>query len=382
MDIFIYGHGECGRFVFKKIREHKKAQVNVLGWIDKNKKQEDTKLPCYTAEEFLRLNRMKKDVVLIASVNAVYVREMVMALRSGGYEDIYVFNSKTPILESEILDYDGKFSSSITHFRNIKPVMRYVDFMIAEHCNLNCRRCSFFSNIAKEKYADINSFCDAVNGLKKKFSGIEFFVLLGGEPLLNPELPEYIKIVRNAFPETSIKVTTNGLLVTSMSDQLIDALKRYRVILRISQYPPTTKIMPQIIDFLLKKGVTYFFTEPILSFDRFICNGTENPKVAYEANCSKVKCPEIYDNRLYNCSLIPAIYKNQQFLGFSISKKEMEQVSFDLIHGREDGWDILEIMNRPNKLCRYCTVPERMEWSNGGIPCKEDYIVESKILGN
>lgn len=376
MNIIIYGFGKCGKYVYKKIEEHKKAQIKVLGWIDQNKNQIDTDLPCLTVEEFLKSDQSGIDAVLIASVNDIYVSEMVCALRSGGYEDIYVLDDKIPMEKNEVLDCDGNFNQYIVHYKNIKPVIRYVDFMILEHCNLNCRRCSFFSNIAEEKYADIGSFQMAVDGLKRKFSNVEFFVLLGGEPLLHPRLAEYIQIVRDSFPKTTLKVTTNGLLITRMSNELVQSMKEHKAILRISQYPPVTRIKQQINDFLLEKGVEYFWTEPISSFDKFICKGTEDPKVAYEANCSKVKCPEIYDGRLYGCSLIPAIFRNQLFLDFSLSKEEIEQVSFDLIDGDEDGWTLIEMLNRPNKLCRYCTVSESMEWSNTGGHCKEDYLVE------
>lgn len=376
MNIFIYGLGKCGKYVFNKINEHKNPQIKILGWIDKNKGQIDTGLPCFTIEEFLKLDKTEIDAVLVASVNNTFVNEMVFSLRRGGFEEIYLFDDKISIWNNEVLNNEGYFTTNIRHFRNIKPVIRYVDFMIVEHCNLNCRRCSFFSNLAEEKYADIIYFNKMVDGLKRKFSSTEFFVLLGGEPLLNHQLPDYIKIVKEAFPDTMLKITTNGLLVTSMSDELIESMKKYKATLRISQYPPTTKIMHRIQDFLSKKGISYFFTDPIVSFDKFICDGTEDPKVAYNANCSKVKCPEIYDGRLYTCSLIPAIYKNQKFLGFSISKEEIEQVSFDLLDGNKDGWTILEMMNKPNKLCRYCTVPEAVEWSSYGKHCKEDYLVE------
>lgn len=376
MNIFIYGFGKCGKYIYKKIKDHKSSQIKVTGCIDKNKHQITTELPCFTIDEFLQLDKAEIDAVVVASTDDALINEMVLALKKGGYEDIYVVKNKSAIWKNEVLDCDGKFSQQITYFKNVKPVIRYIDFMIVEHCNLNCRRCSFFSNIAKEQYADISLFKNIVSGLKNKFSNILFFVLLGGEPLLNPCLSEYIGIVGNSFPRTNLKVTTNGLLIENMPQKLIDALKEYKVTLRISQYPPTTKIKKQIVDFLTEKEIQYFFTEPIMSFDKFICDGTEDPKVAFEANCSKVRCPEIYDGRLYNCSLIPAIYKNQQFLGLSLSKEEIEQVSFDLLNGHEDGWTILEKMNRCNKLCRYCTTPERVEWSNVGVHCKEDYLVD------
>ena len=42
--------------------------------------------------------------------------------------------------------------------------------------------------------------------------------LLGGEPLLNPEINEYIKISRKYFPKTRISIITNATLLNDMDE--------------------------------------------------------------------------------------------------------------------------------------------------------------------
>lgn len=62
-----------------------------------------------------------------------------------------------------------------------KPLLRYFNVNIVDHCNLNCKYCDHFAPLAEEKYADIQN-------LEKDFKRIASLVslesigLMGGEP--------------------------------------------------------------------------------------------------------------------------------------------------------------------------------------------------------
>ena len=81
---------------------------------------------------------------------------------------------------------------------------------LASHCNLNCWGCDNFSPLSEECYADLNIFAKDIaclsKFLKNRVSRIE---LLGGEPLLHPNIENFLPIARMAFPETPIKIVTN-----------------------------------------------------------------------------------------------------------------------------------------------------------------------------
>lgn len=61
---------------------------------------------------------------------------------------------------------------------------------VCEQCNLKCRGCDNFSCLVKENnFYDINVFRKDLLRLKELFENhVERITLLGGEPLLNPEL--------------------------------------------------------------------------------------------------------------------------------------------------------------------------------------------------
>ena len=71
---------------------------------------------------------------------------------------------------------------------------------VAEHCNLSCRDCLHFSPLAKEEFLDIDEYRKDCARLSELFdSEVERLYLLGGEPLLHPNLVEIMKISREAF---------------------------------------------------------------------------------------------------------------------------------------------------------------------------------------
>lgn len=66
--------------------------------------------------------------------------------------------------------------------------MDYFEIHLVEHCNLKCKACDNYSSIAEEEYLDIENFENDMKRMRELFSGIQLIRLLGGEPLLHPNL--------------------------------------------------------------------------------------------------------------------------------------------------------------------------------------------------
>src|SRR5205823_3285722 len=57
--------------------------------------------------------------------------------------------------------------------------------------------------------------------------------LLGGEPLLNRRLPDYLRLVRSLWPDTRLRLVSNGLLLTRRP-QLWEVLRETDTTLTVS----------------------------------------------------------------------------------------------------------------------------------------------------
>jgi molybdenum cofactor biosynthesis enzyme MoaA len=47
---------------------------------------------------------------------------------------------------------------------------------------------------------------------------VGWILLMGGEPLLHPELERFFPAARTAFPSAKIKIVTNGILLSKKED--------------------------------------------------------------------------------------------------------------------------------------------------------------------
>ena len=79
--------------------------------------------------------------------------------------------------------------------------------IVTRRCNLSCGYCSEYDKISETIPLDVlKRRIDALHGL-----GVVNIALLGGEPLLHPDLPE---IVAYGSRRAQVSITTNGFLLT------------------------------------------------------------------------------------------------------------------------------------------------------------------------
>ena len=86
---------------------------------------------------------------------------------------------------------------------------------VADHCNLNCASCCHFSPAALPAFLSLEGYERDLGKLARIEGAATFFsaiVLMGGEPLLHPGLPELIRATRRHLPEARLRVTSYGLV--------------------------------------------------------------------------------------------------------------------------------------------------------------------------
>ncbi len=96
-------------------------------------------------------------------------------------------------------------------------------------CNFNCVFCPCNNNlnnaVERHKILSINSFDRIVNDIAQFPEKIKAIDMYGyGEPLLNRNLPEMIRHLRDANVCEKIRIATNGSLLThQMSEELVES---------------------------------------------------------------------------------------------------------------------------------------------------------------
>ena len=161
------------------------------------------------------------NTIVVVAVTEKYREEIINILKEN-YITQYVIISDKLIRTMERIEYRKlRFQ---TH--------------IVEHCNLNCRGCYHFSSLANEEFLDIEEFSRDLKRLSTIFEGCaDEILLLGGEPLLHPQISEFVRLSRKFFPVGNIKILTNGTKLLSIEDEFFSTLEKNKVELWVTRYP-------------------------------------------------------------------------------------------------------------------------------------------------
>ncbi len=103
------------------------------------------------------------------------------------------------LLKTSLLDYPGKLCASV----------------YLSGCNLHCPFCQN-SQLAKDPALEAFSREEILDFLKKRRPILEGVCISGGEPALNPDLPDFLQQIKAL--DYSVKLDTNGTCPHMLSD--------------------------------------------------------------------------------------------------------------------------------------------------------------------
>lgn len=111
-------------------------------------------------------------------------------------------------------------------FSNGKIQTNSIEYSVSYHCNLRCVQCSHMSPFMQPHFPPVDGFKEDIFRLSEVMHA-KVIRLLGGEPLLNPEIDRFVAIAKESGIADMVMVTTNGLLLHRVSDafwQNVDAV--------------------------------------------------------------------------------------------------------------------------------------------------------------
>ncbi len=310
------------------------------------------KIISFDANEFaengvISVYKFKKEYnnenILIPSFIAddINIEEVYKNLIALGFDNQKIFFIPIEmILGKEELDYTKFFKFEEVTYLN------YLEINIIDCCNMNCKGCSHFANIASKEIKSFKQYEKDFKRMKQLIPHIFKIRIMGGEPFLNPELPKYIKMIREIYPYTDLRVVTNGLLLKSIDNNMINCLKNNNVILDISVYPPLHNTIDDIVINLKNKGIKVFL-EHINKFKPILL--AKKQKYPYKTlnNCV---CINLQNGYLAPCPLPFTInYLNDKYNQEFAKKGKLINI-YDDITGKK----IKEKLKEPFELCNYC----------------------------
>ncbi len=256
-------------------------------------------------------------------------------------------------------DYNADNVVSFMKPYTSSPYLPYLEFHVADHCNLNCAACEHYSGLVhEEKFPVYSQFEKEFLKLKSFISDIGVIRILGGEPLLNKEITKYFDLTRRTYPDASINLVTNALLLRNMPDEFYKSMHVNNIVINISYYPPMEAQMEKIESFLASKGVRWEKTPLIETFTvkQTLVKQSDAQKQYF--NCLQAHCHNFYEGKLAACFLpFMTKYFNKEF-----NKQLPEDGAIDLF---EEGLTLEQIKIRlltAFERCCYCTSPKEIPW--------------------
>ena len=223
-------------------------------------------------------------------------------------------------------------------------------FNINNICNLNCTNCSL--NCGRRPAYSIN-LQDFKNQISKisKFINLGTISLIGGEPLLHPNLKEMCIYLKEYIPFETLNIVSYGILTNSFSDLDFEFFKKYNVTFTISIYPKKEYInIIKKFEYNCKKYniiCNIHGIRPCFGLYDYNQKGTNNKETSFYL-CEKSEVPHtfvIYQNHLYNCCLMPS---------FKESNININDSNYLNINNINNANEIFEFANHPYEGCQYC----------------------------
>lgn len=252
--------------------------------------------------------------------------------------------------------------------------MKYFEVHIVEHCNLKCQSCDNYSSIAEEEFLDEQIFKNDMERMSELFPNIKCFRLLGGEPLLHPNISFFISTARHYFPNTEIKITTNGILLGKMPEIFWTTCHDNNIIIEYTYYPIN-------IDRKLHKELAEKYDVQLFAFNNVTDNKTsyrfpvndkkdQDSKYNYLHCFRAVNCASLKHGKIYPCTCVPNICHFNKFFN-----KNLEVTDNDYIDIYEHtANEIDNFLMHPIPFCSYCDLnrnEDEIPWSVTKFNIKE-----------
>jgi MoaA/NifB/PqqE/SkfB family radical SAM enzyme len=258
-----------------------------------------------------------------------------------------------------------------------KPVLPFVEMMVTQACNLSCAGCTNYSDLVHNGYltweqgrAQLEPWLQRVD--------IPDFGIMGGEPLMNPRIRDWIYGLRQIMPDSQIRFNTNGLLLEKNFDVVDLFHKIGNCVFKITVHEHNEELeqviqrvynqfhWESVVEFGISRlktsnNMRFQVRRPDTFYKTFV--GTyenmqphnNNPQDAFAICCQKT-CPLIYDGKMYKCSTAGLLQSTLEKVGYP-NKELWEPYLVNGLDSNCSDQDLdkfLKNFGKSNSVCRMC----------------------------
>jgi len=249
--------------------------------------------------------------------------------------------------------------------------LRKLEVQVAFSCNLSCSGCVHGSPASRAKFIDVGDLERDLAVLARHLRVLRFY-LLGGEPLLHPQLHALLKVARASGVARQVGILTNGVGLERMPDGFFRDID----FINVSRYPGVRlRFTAEEMD---RKAERFGFRFALRDHDEFMTSHL-NARIESSGVVERIytRCKSrsdwsthtIADGRYYKCSRSPVLEERLRASGQCVASRAGDSVPF------RDNPDFVA------DLVRYLDSPTPMEachWCLGSDGASFPHLLQNK----
>lgn len=251
-------------------------------------------------------------------------------------------------------------SSKVTELT--PDAMKYFGVPLVEHCNLKCCGCDHFAPLAGQEFADVVSFENDFARLSNLTDGkAEKIGLIGGEPLLHPEVKDCLSIARKYFQKSRIRIVTNGVLLLKQKNDFWKACRENHIIIEVTKYPINLNF-DKMKEVAGRHDVLFTFRDDTNEVQKtsyhipLDLDGGQDIQTNF-MNCFHANHTILLKKgRMYTCTIAPNIGHFNKFFNRYLPMSDNNSID---IYQAKSAEEITQFLSKPIPFCRYCYVDKR-----------------------
>ncbi len=179
-----------------------------------------------------------------------------------------------------------------------------VDFVVTTKCSLKCKYCANLMQYYQHPY-DVDM--DVLKQSLEKFLGAVDYVrtvlVLGGEPFVRRELEVIIHMLADSKKVGEVLVVTNGTICPK-DEALIRALKRKKVVIRLSDYKELSRNKRKLINLCNREKIAYRVEKQDRWYDLGSVQSRNRNKKEMQIQFDRCAtlCRSILNGKMYYCA--------------------------------------------------------------------------------
>jgi hypothetical protein len=214
---------------------------------------------------------------------------------------------------------------------------------IANACNLSCASCSHYANQGHKGNVPVAD-ADRWMSLWAGRVNPRDFSILGGEPTIHPELSTFVRLARRHFPQSEVRVITNGFMLDRHPDLPVALQEIGNARLDISihhgswQYGVMLGSQMQLAQQWARQyGIQVNIKESFKTWRiQYKGYGSEmqpfedhDPKASWD-QCQAKHCFQLLDGDIWKCP--PLAYLPMQHAKYHLSEKWAHYLTYEPLH--------------------------------------------------